>query len=178
MDGHTLETVLRRDPHAALLFEGVFASDTLPHQIHKRPALIIVNTDPIAKPGAHWQAMYIGCDGRGEHFCSYGLGPYVPAIRKFMDRHCRVWINNTSDLQAIESAVCGQYCTMYLLYKAHGYTMKDFVTRFSENCNTNDSLVSQMFQRYAKNVIICDDLRTKKCQTNCQRSKCKTRKLS
>ena len=55
MDGHTLESVLRRDPHAAPLFVGVFASDTLPHSIHTKPALIIVNTDPIQKPGAHWQ---------------------------------------------------------------------------------------------------------------------------
>lgn len=171
MDGKTLEMVLRKDPHASAIFEGVYASDTLPFTINKKPALIIVNTDPIAKPGAHWQAMYIGCDGRGEHFCSYGLGPYVPSIRKFLDRQCKVWTKNTIDLQAFDSDVCGQYCAMYLLYKAHGYTMRDFVNRFSNNCHANDNFVNSMFKRYSKNVMICDEMRIKKCQSSCKKRK-------
>lgn len=173
MDGNTLEIVLRKDPHASPLFEGVFASDTLPRKIHKKPALLIVNTDPIAKPGAHWQALYIGCDGRGEHFCSYGLGPYVPSIRKFMDRHCKIWNKNTTDLQGIDSDVCGQYCVMYLLYKAHGYTLKDFLSRFSDNCTANDDFVNRMFHRYTKNVMLCDEMPVKKYQRSCQKRKCK-----
>ena len=171
MDGHTLESVLRRDPHAAPLFVGVFASDTLPHSIHTKPALIIVNTDPIQKPGAHWQAIFISADGRGEHFCSYGLGPYVSNIRFFLDRQCKQWIKNTIDLQCFDSSVCGQYCVMYLLFKSHGYSMKEYVTCFTSNCHDNDQLVNEMFARYAKNVIICDDIRMKKCQTCCKKKK-------
>ena len=165
MDGHTLEAVLRKDPHTDSLFAGVFASDTLPHNIHQKPSLIIVNTDPISKPGAHWQAIYIGCDGRGEHFCSYGLGPFVPNIRKFMDRQCKIWTKNTTDLQAFDSSVCGQYCVLYLLYKAHGYSMSEILSRFSSDCSLNDTFVNLVFERYAKNVKICDDIRVKKCQT-------------
>jgi len=168
MDGHTLEAVLRKDPHATVHFEGVFASDTLPHNTQK-PSLIIVNTDPINKPGAHWQAIYISCDGRGEHFCSYGLGPYVPNIRNFMDRQCKFWNKNTIDLQAFDSSVCGQYCVLYLLFKAHGYSMKEFVSCFSSDCNLNDQFVDQMFQHYAKSVKICDEIRVKKCQTSCKK---------
>lgn len=168
MDGHTLEAVLRKDPHASAHFDGVFASDTLPHNTHK-PSLIIVNTDPITKPGAHWQAIYISCDGRGEHFCSYGLGPYVPKIRNFMDRQCKFWNKNTIDLQAFDSSVCGQYCVLYLLFKVHGYSMKEFVSCFSSDCNLNDQFVDQMFQRYAKSVKICDYIRVKKCQTSCKK---------
>jgi len=170
MDGHTLEAVLRRDPHASSNFLGVFASDTLPHNIPK-PALIIVNTDPITKPGAHWQAIYIGCDGRGEHFCSYGLGPYVPKIRQFMDRQCKQWIKNTIDLQAFDSSVCGQYCVMYLLFKAHGYFMEEYLFCFSEDCNQNDHFVNHMFERYAKSVNICAEIRVKKCQKSCNKIK-------
>lgn len=173
MDGDTLEAVLRKDPHAAPHFVGVFASDTLPHTIQQKPALIIVNTDPISRPGAHWQAIYIGCFGRGEHFCSYGLGPYEAKIRQFMDRQCSLWTKNTIDLQAFDSAVCGQYCTMYLLCKAHGYSMQDFVSIFSSDCNQNDELINKMFQRYAKNVKLCDDVQRKKAQTCCNKRNCK-----
>ncbi|KAK3921624.1 Protease, partial [Frankliniella fusca] len=150
MDGYTLEAVLLKDPHAAPYFAGVFASDTLPRTIQQKPALIIVNTDPIKRPGAHWQAIYLGCYGRGEHFCSYGLGPYVPKIRQFMDL-CSLWKKNTIDLQSIDSAVCGQYCTMYLLFKAHGFSMQEFLSYFTTDCNQNDEMVNKMFQRYAKN---------------------------
>ena len=41
MDGLTLDALMRKDMHVAPLFEGVYAADTLPHCLHKKPALII-----------------------------------------------------------------------------------------------------------------------------------------
>jgi hypothetical protein len=171
MNGYTLESVVKQDSHAAPHFIGVFASDTLPRVIGSTPALLIVNTDPISKPGTHWQAIAINKDGCGEFFCSFGLPPYIPHIRKFMDRMCTSWRHNTLDLQAIDSTVCGQYCVLFLLFKAHGYSMNDYVRIFSDDCYENDVFVSTMFQRYSKNVHLCDDFVSKKSQTCCKRRK-------
>lgn len=172
MDGLTLHQVMTQDPHAAPLFEGVFAADTLPRYLHKKPAYFIMNTDPIRKPGQHWLAVSIDCHGRGEYFDSYGQPPYITEHRKFLDRHCKSWRYNHLDLQALDSVVCGQYCVMYLLHKAHGYSLPDFVNMyFTDDCNKNDKLVEQMFHRYMKNVKLCDDISVKKNQTCCMRKK-------
>lgn len=90
-----------------------------------------------------------------------------------MERQCSLWTKNTKDLQAFDSAVCGQYCTMYLLFKAHGFSMQKFVSCFSLDCNKNDKIVNKMFQRYAKNVNLCDDVLQKKTQSCCKKRKCK-----
>ena len=40
-------------------FVGVFARDQLP-VVRRRPALMVVNTDPSTKPCEHWTAIYLG----------------------------------------------------------------------------------------------------------------------
>lgn len=158
MNGHELENVMRHEPHVSRMFLGVYASDTLPRSITHLPALIIVNTDVISKPGTHWQAIFIGKDRRGEFFDSYGLPPFVTHHINFLNKMCISYRYNTRDLQAINSTTCGEYCVMYLLFKAHGYTMSQFVKcYFTIDCEKNDSIVRKMFKKYIKNVRFCKD---------------------
>lgn len=173
MDGNELERFMRHDPHAAQHFIGVFAADTLPHRITTKPALLIVNSDPISKPGTHWLAMSIDACGKGFYFDSYGQRPNVPLHERFLSRVCKSWTYNHVDLQALDSSVCGQYCCMYLLFKAHGFTMTDFVKCFSNDCAQNDARVEKMYQRYSRNVKLCDDVNVKtivqKCSKRCKK---------
>lgn len=149
---------MRSDPHTADIFEGVFAADTLPRRLKKKPALLIVNTDPIRKPGAHWQAISIDKHGRGEFFCSYGLAPFIKSHRKFLDRVCKSWQYNPVAMQAVDSSVCGHYCLLYLILKAHGYSLSDFVNMFfDENENKNDAVVEYIVDHYTDNHVFCDD---------------------
>lgn len=139
---------MRKDKHVAPFFEGVFAADTLPRRLHKTPALLICNTDPITKPGSHWIAFYIDRDGQGEFWDSYGLPPIVPSHRKFLDRHCKKWTHNHTTLQAIDSQVCGEYCVLYLVHRAHGCTLRSFVKKlFTRDSVKNDHVVRKLFQR-------------------------------
>lgn len=171
MDGLTLEAVLKQDHHAGPLYIGTFAADTLPRSVTRVPALLIVNSDPVSKGGQHWLAISINTEGKGEYFDSYGLKPFVPKHRQFLDRVCKSWRFNHTDLQALDSSVCGQYCVMYLLFKAHGYTLKNFLDIFSTDCQKNDAFVHHLFQRYSKNVKLCDDVAVKKTQHCCKRRK-------
>jgi hypothetical protein len=149
MDGLTLDTLMRQDKHVAPLFEGVFAADTLPRRLHKRPALIICNTDPVSKPGEHWVAFYVDKNGDGEFWDSYGMPPIIPQHRQFLDRLCRKWVYNHTSLQAIDSLVCGEYCVLYLIHRAHGYTLRRFVNMFfnEESPENNDRIVRTLFRR-------------------------------
>lgn len=170
MNGNELESVMRQDPHADTMFHGVFASDTLPHSCARLPAMFIVNTDPRSKPGSHWQAIYIDCERRGEFFDSYGLPPYVPHHVAFLKKTCKSFKYNHTDLQALHSSMCGQYCAMFLLFKAHGYSMNHFVKLFSLNCEKNDLLVNKMFKRYSNKVNFCREFGVIK-QTCCKRKR-------
>lgn len=155
MDGARIDALMRKDPHVAPLFEGVFAADTLPKGLHKRPALLVANTDPASQPGAHWVAFYIDKHHHGEYFDSYGLPPIVREHRQFLDRVCKRWTYNHKSLQAIDSTVCGEYCVMYLIHKAHGYTLHQFVNRhFTSDAEKNDRLVHAMFKRTYKNACV------------------------
>lgn len=156
MDGLTLDTLMRKDKHVAPLFEGVYASDTLPHRLHKSPALLICNTDPISKPGSHWVAFYIDKNGEGEFWDSYGMPPRVTNHRKFLDRLCKTWIYNHNTLQAIDSQVCGEYCVLFLVHRAHGYTLRSFVkTLFTKDPEKNDQVVQNLFKNMFKHKRPC-----------------------
>lgn len=169
MNGHELESVMRHDPHTASIFQGVYASDTLPRALTHLPALFIVNTDPSSKPGTHWQAMFIDKDRRGEFFDSYGMAPFVQHHINFLKKMCKSYKYNHVDLQAIDSSVCGQYCVMYLLFKAHGFSMTHYVKHnFTLDCKKNDQIVDKMFKRYSKNVLLCNDFNVKN-QSCCKR---------
>lgn len=156
MDGLTLDTLMKKDRHIAPFFEGVFASDTLPRQLHKRPALLIANTDPITKPGQHWVAFYIGKHGEGEFWDSYGMPPVVPNHKKFLNRLCKKWTYNHMSLQALDSEVCGEYCVLYLVHRAHGITLHAFLKKFfTSDREKNDRVVRNLFRRMYGNKKIC-----------------------
>jgi len=158
MDGLTIESLMRKDNHVSPLFEGVFASDTLPRRLHKKPALLIANTDPISKPGQHWVAFYIGKHGEGEFWDSYGLPPLVSQHKTFLNRLCKKWTYNHMSLQALDSQVCGEYCVLYLVHRAHGYTLHSFLKKyFGSQREKNDQTVRQLFKRmfgHKKNCVL------------------------
>jgi len=172
MDGLTLDTLMKKENHVAPFFEGVFAADTLPRSLHKRPALLIANTDPITKPGQHWVAFYIGKNGEGEFWDSYGMPPIVPNHKKFLNRLCKKWTYNHTSLQSLDSEVCGEYCVLYLVHRAHGYSLHTFRKKlFCSDTEKNDQVVRQHFKRmfgYKKKCVLPHDL---KVQRSCIRKK-------
>jgi hypothetical protein len=156
MDGQTLDTLMQQDKHVAPFFVGVFAADTLPRRLHKKPALLICNTDPISKPGSHWVAFFIGENGEGEFWDSYGMPPIIKQHRQFMDRLCKQWTYNHTSLQAIDSIVCGEYCILYLVHRAHGYTLRCFVkSLFGPEPDANDAVVRKLFHRMFSHKKAC-----------------------
>lgn len=161
---------MRTDQHVAPFFEGVYAADTLPRHVHKRPALLIANTDPISREGQHWVAFYIGEHGEGEFWDSYGFPPLVSHHRKFLNRLCKKWTFNHTSLQAIDSQVCGEYCVLYLVHRAHGHSLHDFVKKlFCSHPEKNDLTVRRLFKRMFGHKKKCVLPHNMKVQRSCTR---------
>ena len=99
------------------MFQGVYASNTLPIEIYKRPCALVVNTDEAHEPGSHWTAIYLDQHGNGDYFDSYGLCPLSKHTLDFLDRNTHHWTFNTRQLQHSITTMCGAYCVFYLMYR-------------------------------------------------------------
>ena len=117
-------------------FDGVFSIDNLPDN----PRLLVCNTDPSDKPGRHWIAIYVGEDGHGDFFDSFGRRPSC-YFECYMNRNCLSWNFNDRQLQSIVSKFCGHYCIYFCILRSRGVDMRKIVRSFSSDTGLNDMLV-------------------------------------
>lgn len=139
--------------HTLPVFTRVYAANRLPNSI-SIPCGIVVNTDPDFKPGSHWVAIYIDKFRNGEYFDSYGLPPFVSHHQQFLRSNCKRLVYNTVEMQSLNSDVCGQYCLLYLYFRAHARSLADFQKLFSQNTLENDQILRFNFKQYFKFVKI------------------------
>lgn len=132
MNTAQLQQCATQDRLLSKYFIGVFAADTIPKP---STGCYIFNTDPIAKPGTHWQARFIESDGTIEHFDSYG-------------RPSKAASYNTKRIQGPLSSACGQYCLYYLCHKVRGRRMKEIMNDFSADYVLNDLSVTEFINRH------------------------------
>ena len=123
-------------------FRGVYACDRLPLNLpHRRPLIIIANTDPSDRQGEHWVLIRLGPNRTGEFFDSLGQPP-KPIFRRYMDRFCTRWISNVDQqLQSIISYYCGHYVIFYALFSSIGYSMHEILSSFTSDNSLNDHIV-------------------------------------
>ena len=115
MDGNKIRTILADTPN----FVGVYARDTLPYNIKKKPFGLVVNTDESDKPGEHWIAFYFDSDGIGEYFDSYGLPPLYEEFYDYLNEYSSGGhFHNKVTLQCTTCITCGHYCILFLLTRA------------------------------------------------------------
>lgn len=124
---------------------GVYASDCLPARVSPSTALV-VNTDPHTKRGLHWIAVYLDPCGKLEYFDSYGLPPVVQDHFKFIKRNSTRYFYNPTQLQSLNSTVCGHYCLVYLYFRTNGFSMQDFLSMFDQDTAKNDKFILECFK--------------------------------
>lgn len=131
-------------------FQGVYPSDFLPKHKLRKPCILIANTDPSSRAGAHWTAFYLPARGRkGEFFCSFGSQPQSPTFTDFLARNCKSYISCTRQLQSNFSDVCGQFSCVYLYCRIKGKSLKKFMDMFkSRNLKYNDAKVRRLYRKY------------------------------
>ena len=114
----------------------------------KRPLLLVCNTDPHHRPGEHWAVLYIGRNGRGEYFDSFGRPP-DRLFRLYLDKYCAKWKRNRRQIQSALTRFCGHYCVFYCLFKCLNYDMNTIVSCFSNDTALNDWIVHR---------FVCDSI--------------------
>ena len=145
-------------PILAQVFYGTVPCDRLPRTLPQEgPTAYIVNTDPHDEPGRHWIAIWT--EGNvSEIMDSYGLSLEVygttDPIMEWLDRHFKYQMHNGQSLQSLFSQSCGDYALMYLIDRAEGHSMQQFMNRFKkDDYVNNDRKVGQMMKR-----LIVDDV--------------------
>ena len=163
-----LDHLAMNHPTLAPVFHGTVPCDRLPKKLSKEgPTAYIVNTDPHDEPGMHWIALWT--EGKTcEVMDSYGIsldvyGRTAP-FQEWLDRHFKSTLHNGKSLQSLFSQSCGDYALMYLIDRAKGRSMHDFLNRFKENDHmNNDHKVGQML----KGLVVDELVWCKICNTPC-----------
>jgi len=123
------------------LWGGVYASDALPLVKVKGPKAFIVNLSESSSRGTHWIALWVPADGPTEHFCSFGSKPQEGRITDFL-RLNAPFVSTRRTLQSSSTVVCGMYCCAFLIWRAAGRSLSDFLLIFSHsNLLANDQIV-------------------------------------
>lgn len=150
MNTGQITEIIKKDSVTRRRFGGVYAVNQLPHSMNVYPCGYIANTDPSSKPGEHWVAFYFTTPERGEFFDSYGHPPefYNVKFLNFLNRNCKQWSFNNKGLQSALTAVCGEYCILYLMHRARGVSMSKIVNVFTENKLHNDQQVLEFVMKY------------------------------
>lgn len=123
-------------------YEGIFAADTVPSSIIKKPTFcIIINTDLYGMEGSHWISV-IKHHGKSKIFDS-SLTPrklLFPVMNRLFSKLNATRIRSNK-IQSSNSYFCGFYCLheilkFHLLIKQQ--LKKTDLTKFSKNTNKND----------------------------------------
>lgn len=148
MNSTEINFILKTLSQTKHIFMGVYACDTLPKKVIKRPALIICNTHPIHKSGEHWISIYISKNKTAEYFDSFGLPPNNKYIINFLERNCKKYVYNKQMIQSLFSNYCGQFCIMYAFFKGNFKSLKSFLKIFdSKKPYKNNKIVLNFFHK-------------------------------
>lgn len=135
-------------------FRGICSADTIPKKLKHKECLII-NTDLSTGPGIHWYCV-VRIHDVLECFDSLSVSSEKKTFiqSNFNYKGVKYIIYNSTQLQPLESSLCGQYCLFYLHERYHNLDV-DFSTlineALSENVTTNDHIVSQFYEKI-KNI--------------------------
>ena len=166
MNGNHIKRVLSSNKRTKKHFAGVFARDQLvstpfvPKSTQAPLSHYVCNLDNSDSPGSHW--VVVEFDHKTStvyYFDSYGLGPLHQDIltKLATDANKVIWNNKT--LQSNNTSVCGQYCILFCLLRASGYSFERTINliHHSEPMSTDTrdhvvhSLIDSLFPQALKN---------------------------
>lgn len=114
----------------------------------------IVNTDPHDEPGKHWIALWTEgnvCEIMDSYALSLDVYGTAAPLQEWMDRQFKYQMRSGKSLQSLFSQSCGDYALMFLVDRAEGRSMNDFLCRFKKgDYVNNDHKVGQ----WLKSLII------------------------
>ena len=119
MLGNELNEFFVSLPNFKKFFLGVYSIDTCPRKIPLNHFLIC-NTDVSSGSGVHWFALFRFSRQEVECFDSLGVNEYkLEVLKSLQFNGVSNLIFNKTQVQASESASCGQFCLYFLFERLH-----------------------------------------------------------
>lgn len=132
MDSGDITSMLTADPQCAVIFKGVFSRDEFVRAIpsfFRQRFVCVFNTHAKPLPGEHWIA-FAGDGKKCYYMDSFGMSPaHYPDVYHIFSRLPQQIKWNSTCLQGVSSTACGDYCVLFSLLFARGWTMSRFVAR-------------------------------------------------
>lgn len=127
-------------------FRGVFSKDMLPKIINKNESIVINLEDYFAGDGTHWVGVYNYPDSNVvEYFDSFGLYPPDDILAYMKTSQKTDCIYNSSEIQDLDSIMCGYYVCYYLKQRYHGGSPIDILLQFDQSPTTrNEKLIKNI----------------------------------
>jgi hypothetical protein len=136
MNSYQIEKILF--PILKNKFKGVMsANSTFPYS-KKYPYGFVVNTDPIGKPGQHWQGVWVQDSRHAEFFDSYGTIP-KSYVKTFLEKFEHIKSTKTK-LQDTHEISCGPFVIYYLVKKSLGLSFENIINSLASK-RFNDTYV-------------------------------------
>ena len=133
--------------YGILNYRGTFSKDMLLKQINKNESVVINLQDYFNGQGTHWTAVYNSPESTDiEYFDSFGLVPPNEVV-KYM-RGVKNLIYNGSQIQGINSIMCGYYCVYYIMKRYEGITPDKILLDFHERPDLFNETFIQYFSTY------------------------------
>jgi hypothetical protein len=137
--------IITNDKKSSKDFIGVFPRDRLP-RIHNFPCSFIINTHKSDMKGEHWLAFYFDHDKKLDFFDSYGNSPSFFKLDQYINHNSSSTNYNTIQLQSFHSRLCGFYCVLFILYRSRGFTMNQFLDKFTDFTSINDFILLNLIK--------------------------------
>lgn len=139
LDNLQLDYLAGNDQKLSRMLYGTVPCDRFPRTLPQEgPTAYVVNTDPHDELGWHWISTW----SKGnvcEIMDSYGLSLDVygtaDPIMEWLNYHFKYQMH---DAEFLFSQNCGDYALMYLINRAEGRSMHDFLNRFRPNDYVNN----------------------------------------
>ncbi|DAC81744.1 TPA_asm: adenain [Trichoplax MELD virus] len=131
-------------------FRGVSSKDMLPKTMLKSECGVVNVQDYFAGPGTHWVCYY--CDLHSndvEYFDSFGL--YPPSeILSYLKTAKKGIVYNRSQIQNINSVMCGYYCCYYLIKRYYNNKPLDILLDYEQKPTTFNERLIKQFANFIK----------------------------
>ena len=146
MNTREIHSALVSDDNIKKIYKGVFALDQIPISLNV-PWLIVVNLDPSYKEGSHWVVLCQTNPYLISHFDSLGKNPDNYIHNLLMLKRKQYQYNNVR-LQNYLTDTCGLYCIYFSYYISRGWTLRQILSRFSDNLYKNEYIVKKFCKEY------------------------------
>jgi len=121
----------------------------LPKKINKDESCVINIQNYFDGNGSHWVSIFNDENHDDvQYFDSFGLKP-SDVVLDYMKTANKGIVYNSSQIQHIDSILCGYYCIYFIIERNRGRSMRDVLLDFRQN----PSIVNEwMISKFAKTV--------------------------